>query len=316
MSRTYNPVREIVRLTGPRWTNPIKPPPFGHALVLEPAAGPPILVRPGEPVPRPRIGNYSRYYVVDMCAYRLGFEVRLPSSDPSFSFDTSVNFTCAVLDPVQVATRGVHDLAEQVRLSTIRDLRQTAGRFDILHLHAAEAELNDLLDGYHAGPMIEVGSFTVQLGTGEEIHEQVRKHRLSRLAHEHMVGIVDGGPRSIAAAELHTAGGDPTSYLDRLERADQREKQHALDVLGALGGGSEPTFTKSERMRLLERSFGLPSSGEEPRRLARRPRLTSAIATSADGDTPAAEHGQNGTQRPSRVRFSGEDGSGDRKSVV
>src|SRR3954471_15756659 len=110
MNQTYNPIQETVELSRFRFGSPPKAPQLGTALVFERDLGEPIVVWPGQRVPDARTGNYRRLYRIDVATRGLALTVTAPSLDAAFPFTVTVRCTCKVIDPLEIARDGIHDM--------------------------------------------------------------------------------------------------------------------------------------------------------------------------------------------------------------
>jgi hypothetical protein len=327
VNTTYDPILEARDLHRIR-VFALSPPRMGTALVLESGTGEALIIKTGERVPDARLGNYRRSFLVDLSPHGVRMDVQLPSRDPSFLFQGTVNFSCRVEDPVDVARRGIRDMMATVRPSLVRIMRKIAREYDIAEFNAAEAALNEELDKYRGDSAIRLGSYSVELHVGGEdakrsstdYHNTNRYTRMEGLRRGAMSEVVAGGRDGLVAQWMAKHGGDPSRILDMEAEEKALEAENLLRAMGILtssSGETEAFDTRQERRRLLGRflsDYGAAPELESSRPGTRRSRVAGSLSPggSVEGVTESAEstNGAGETNGHDRMRGVGRDGAG------
>ncbi|WP_410564503.1 hypothetical protein [Amycolatopsis sp. cmx-4-61] len=284
MTQTYDPIIERTELPRFRLTAPLRAPGLGTALVLERAAGDPLVVRHGERVPDPRMGHYRRVSLVDVATRGLSFTVNAASADAAFPFTVTVRFACRVTDPVTIARDGVRDMTAALAPSLSAIVREVAAEFDALHPTPAENAITRRLHSAHPMTAIELGGYTVSVSVvdTEEFVTTQRRIRVQKMNYEAMRPIAGGTREDMLAHLMSLDGGNPMSLLDRERQEREADTKAKLDALRILMGEEREGFDAAEvRKQVLEEFF----PGETPS-ISRRGSIRERLGTTSRGALP------------------------------
>ncbi|SFI90489.1 hypothetical protein [Amycolatopsis sacchari] len=317
MTQTYDPIIEVTELRRFRLLEPLRAPALGTALVLEPATGKPLVVRPGDRVPDSRTGHYRRVHLINTANRGLEFTETVASADPAFPFTVTVGFGCQVTDPVAIARDGVRDMTAALAPALGKIVRDVAARYDPLRPSQAEAAITSTLNSAYPTSAVRLTGFTVRVVTDDaaEIMTTSRELRVQEMRRDAMRPIAGGGREEMLAHVMALTHGDPTPLLDREEEARERETRAKLDVLRTLMGSSENLegFDTSEiRKQALTAFFpgdspliGGKRGGIRDRIDRTKPRKSLEDGGVVEGNTPeepAEPKDNGGERRASRVR--------------
>ena len=305
---TYDPILEVQELRRFRILAPLASPAIGTALVLEPYAGEPLIIKAGERVPEARMGAYRRSFLVDLGQYSLRLEERLPSRDPSFLFPCAVTFSCRVLDPAAVARLNIRDMTAALRLSMVRIMRGVARDYDVSEFNEAEPALNGALEHFRGDRAIELSGFLVEFAPGGEYLDTLRGIRMDDIRRRAMEGVVAGGRETMYAQWLAKHDGDPSELIQYDAESKALESEHllrAMQIISSSGEKTEAFDTNAERRRLLGRLVSDPGIGAPERSIggSRRSRLAGSLSSGTPGPRRDESGGDGGTRHDDRPEF-------------
>lgn len=321
MSQTYDPIVERTELRRLRIGSPLRAPELGTAIVLERAAGAPVVIGHGHRVPDARTGNYRRMYLIDVATRGLSFTLNAPSADAAFPFTVTVRFACRVIDPVAVARDGIRDMTAALLPSLSSVVRETAAMFDALQPTAAERAIADRLNSAYPPRTVELGSYAVSVTAvdAEEFVTEQRKIRVHKMKYEAMKPIANGSREDMLAHVMSIDDRNPMAMLDR-ERADREAETRAqLDALRILMNkdGMEDFDAAEVRKQALSEFFpgegpaGIGKRGSVRERLARRSsgaieegKVLEGNLPESGGETAEKDPGASNNGRASRLRGS------------
>ncbi|ATY09099.1 hypothetical protein CU254_00305 [Amycolatopsis sp. AA4] len=311
---TYNPVLSCVEVRRMRLGAPLRSPELGVAMVLERAAGAPIVVNHGERVPDARTGNYRRMHLIDVATRGLSFAIHVASKDPAFTFRVTVEFACQVTDPVAIALNKVTDMTASLLPSLTGIVREAAARFDVLEPAAAASAISSRLNSARDSPAVRLSAYSVSVSMvdNEDFVTEQRKIRVRKLSYDAMRPIAGGTREDMLAHIMSIDDGDPMALLDR-ERADRAAEMKAkIDVLRAFTGADMEDFSISEvREQVLgeffDRSKAVPGKRRKLRdSLESRAKAEIEEAKVVEGNVPpakdTAEDEVPSSKRASRLR--------------
>jgi hypothetical protein len=241
MTVTYDPIREIVELRRVRMKAPLEPPAMGTALVLERAAGEPLVVWPGDKVPEARFGNYRRLYRVDVGNRGVSITVTAPSRDPAFPFTVTVAVGSQIIDPVVVVRDGVRDMAAALQPSLTGIVRAVAAHFDLAESTAAEAAIIARLNAAYPLSSVRLTGFavTVDVVDTSGVLTATREVKVHEIRLNAMRPVVEGGRDELLAHSMAINNGDPTPFLDAEQEERENATQASLQALAMLMGSSK-----------------------------------------------------------------------------
>ncbi len=316
MNQTYDPILETAELRRPR--PPLRSPAMGTALVLERGVGAPLVVREGERVPEPRLGNYRRMYVVDTGVHGIAFTTKVPSADPAFPFTVTLNFACQVGDPVVIARDNVRNMTAALSPSLTAIVRRISVRFDVLDSANAEAAMTAELNSARRDPAVLLTNFvaTVEALDVAEIVTARRETRVLEMRRDAMRPVANGGRNEMLAHIMAMEGGDPTALLDREQQEREAHTQASLAALGLLMSSDKMEDFNTTRISeqamstffpgdgsLISKKRGISARLEQKRQLeAGGPVIEESASTSTEKQRDSGQQQPGGSQRASRVR--------------
>lgn len=235
MIQTYHPLLESVPLRRFR-LSALPGPDIGTVLVLERSVGDPVVVEAGARVPEAHTGNYRVLHRVDVANRAVRFTMSSPSSDPAFTFTVVISCACRVTDPVAVVRDDVRDMAAAVQAWFTGAIRAATAGHDALRPNDAEADVAASLAGARMPAGVRLSGFTVEVHTRDtaEIMTTKQELRVQQMYRDAMRPVAKGGRDEMLAHVMGMSGGDPTTLLDREQRAREAHTQASLNALGAL----------------------------------------------------------------------------------
>jgi hypothetical protein len=241
MNRTYDPILETVELKRMRLAA-VRSPELGSALVLVQSLGEPVVVLPGNRVPRPRSGNYTKLFRVDIAERGLSFTMSAPSDNAAFPFGVEVSFACVILDPVVIVRNNVRDVMSAFEPSLSATVRRVASRFNALRTGDAEAAITAELQEAQSPSVARLYGFSVRVNVVDvgDIVSVTRENVVNDMRREAMRPVADGGRNAMLAHVMAMNDGDPTPLLDREQAAYDKRTSASLEALRALMSSSEP----------------------------------------------------------------------------
>jgi len=241
MIRTYNPILDRTEVARRWFGSPVPAPELGTAHVLVRNTAEPIVVWHGQPMPTGKLGDY-RQYVIDIANHSLAFDVKAASADAVFPFAVTVELACRVLNPLTIARDNIQDMTVALMPWLVREIRDTAARFEMLRPTEAARAIEARLSSAHPSQDVALGGYsvTVEPMDTQGVVAAKRELGVQELRREGMKAVSHGNLEERIAQLLATNGGDVREVLAYLTNERDTEAEIKLKALQiAMGGNLE-----------------------------------------------------------------------------
>ncbi len=275
MTRTYNPILERTEVAR-RWLgSSAVAPELGTAHVLVRKTAEPIVLWHGQPMPASKLGDHRRY-VIDVANHGLSFTVQVASSEAVFPFAVHIELACRVLDPLTIARDNIQDMTAALRPSLVREIRETASRFDVLRPTEAARAIEVRLSSAHPSPDVELGGYSVAVEpmNTQGVVEAKQELGVQELRRRELAGVSHGSQEERFAQLLATNNGDVRELLAYLSSERNTEAEIKLKALQiAMGGNLEDVDVADVHRNAFGNLFGGKDNGSGDQRETMRERV-------------------------------------------
>jgi hypothetical protein len=296
MTRTYNPILDRTDVARRWFGSSVSAPELGTAHVLVRKTAEPIVLWHGQPVPTGKPGEYRRY-VIDVAKHGISFDVKAASAEAVFPFAVTVELACRVLNPLTIACDNIQDMTAALMPSLVREIRDTAARFDMLRPTEAARAIEARLSSAHPSRDVELGgySITVEPMNTQGVVAAKQELGVQELRRKEMREVSHGSPEERIAQLLATNNGDVREVLEYLANERDTEAEIKLKALQiAMGGNMEDMDVADVHRNAFGNLFGGNGNGSGGKRESMRERVerrnNAALESGrvVEGSVPAA----------------------------
>ena len=307
-TRTYNPSLDRTDVARRWFGSSVTAPELGRAHVLVRPAAEPVVVWHGQPLPSARIGEHRRY-VIDVAKHGIAFEVEAASAEAVFPFAVTVELTCRVLDPYAIAHDNIQDMTAALKPWLVREVRDTAARFDKLRPTEAARAIEARLGSAHPSREVELTGYSVAVTplNTQGVVAAKQEMTVQGMWREEMREVSHGGLEERLGQLLATNNGDVRAALEYLANQRDTEAQFVLKALQIAKGGDMEDVDLADLHRLALGKFisgnGDDAGGKQEtmrERLERRNKMEGGRVVeggvSSTAGKPAADRSGNGAE--------------------